>query len=69
MCFQDAFLPKLVFTPHFLKIAVEHKSSELPHLKTVVAVKGGHAPCKILSLQRNLLLCQLNFLKSIDSKY
>ena len=30
-------------------------------LKTVVGGRQRHAPCKVLSLQHNLFLCQLNF--------
>ena len=33
--------------------------------KTVVGGKQGHAPCKILSLQQSLFLCQLNFMEII----
>ena len=31
-------------------------------LRTVVGGKQGHAPCRILSSQQSLFLCQLNFM-------
>ena len=68
MGFQDvASLPTRVsFPPPFLKIVVVVIALGPSHvIKLWYGVKQGHAPCKILLLQQNLFLCQLNFMKII----
>ena len=65
MGFQDVafLLSRGSFLPHFLKIVVEVKALGPPRVSiTVVGGRQGHSLGKILFLQRNLFLCQLNFL-------
>ena len=71
MGFQDiAFLlPELVFSPHFSTGVVEVKASGPPQVVILwLGGKQGHAPCKILSLQQSLFLCQLNLMETKDSQ-
>ena len=41
-----ATMLELVFSPHFLGIAVEVTSSGPPLVEDVIVSKAGHSPCK-----------------------
>ena len=64
---DEAFLPsELVFPPHFLKIVVKVKTSELPHaLRLLLAVNKGMLPVKYFRSNKATYLCQLSIMEII----
>ena len=68
MGFQDVvFLPsKPSFNTTFLKTCGRGEClGSTTCLRTVVGGWQGHAPCKILSLQQSLFMCQRNYIDTI----
>ena len=65
-CQDVVFLPSRAnFMGHFFSNVEVVKPSGPPCHKAEVGGKSVHAPCKLLSLQHTVFLCQLSFMEII----